>query len=127
MLRLRERANRCRQFKRDHRLATHWLQPMMAGDRRWVARHEIECAGQFRPRGGRGFAAHVADLSTHGCRVRGAGSPLVGSYSWITLPTLESRYARIAWCDGAAAGLDFAEPLHPAVAEMLVQRAATRS
>lgn len=49
---------------------------------------------------------------------------MVGTYSWIVLPTLESRYARVAWCNGGAAGLDFAEPLHSAVTDMIVERAA---
>ena len=122
MLRLRERTNRCRQIKRDHRLAAHWLQPTMAGDRRWIDRHEIELVAELRPRGGRRLETRVGDLSPLGCRIHGTCNLIVGSYSWITFPTLESWYARIAWCDGSAAGLDFAEPLHRAVTDMLVHR-----
>ena len=123
LLKLRERANRCRQIKREHRFAADWLQPSLSGTRRWTGRTKIQLTTEFRPRGTKGSKARVTDISAYGCRLERVGMLPVGSYSWVKFPTLESWYARVAWCDGTAAGLDFAEPLHPAVTDMLIARA----
>ena len=122
MLALRERVNRCRKARAAHRADPRWLQPTLAGDRRWTARTRLQMSAQLRLRGRRRGPVELSDFSSHGCRIRNSGTIAVGNYAWLMLPTLESWYARIAWCDGAAAGLDFAEPLHRAVADMLIQR-----
>ena len=122
MLKLRKRANQCRQIKREHRFAADWLQPSLPGTRRWRGRTKVQLTTEFRPRGRKGSEAQVTDLSAYGCRIEQAGTLPVGSYSWVKFPTLESWYARVAWCDGTTAGLDFAEPLHLAVTNMLIAR-----
>ena len=105
-------------------IAADWREPRPTGDRRWATRACVTLSAQFRPRWQRGLCVRVENLSARGCGITGPGTLAVGSYSWITLPTLESRYARVAWCDGSAAGLDFADPLHKSVADMIIQRAA---
>jgi hypothetical protein len=87
----------------------------------------LKLAAQFRPRWQSRIGVRVENLSSLGCCITGAGQLLVGTHSWIILPTLESRYARIAWCGGNAAGLDFAEPLHKSVTDMMVKRSADAS
>jgi hypothetical protein len=67
----------------------------------------------------------ILDLSTHGCAARSAVPQRTGADCWLILPTLESWYARVAWSDGDLFGLDFAAPLHRAVAGMIVDRAGT--
>jgi hypothetical protein len=104
-----------------------WREPKPAGDRRWTVRSCVILNAQFRPRWQRALCIRVENLSARGCGITGSGSLIPGSYSWITLPTLESRYAQVAWCDGNAAGLDFADPLHKSVADMIIERAATTS
>lgn len=105
-----------------HRIATDWLEPAMAGDRRWTPRSSINSRAAFRLRWQRRFGVQVENFSTHGCRIAHGGCLIKGTYAWITFPTLESWYARVAWCDGGAAGLDFADPLHKSVADMIVTR-----
>jgi hypothetical protein len=39
------------------------------------------------------------------------------------VPTLESWYAKVAWREGDTWGLDFVDPFHPAVADMVIRRA----
>lgn len=118
------RAKECRSARSRHRIAEDWLQPVAPGNRRSTTRSHVGIEAQFRPRWRRRFPVEVDNLSTQGCRITGPGQLVVGTYSWIVLPTLESRYARVAWCNGAAAGLDFTDPLHRAVAEMIVEQAA---
>jgi hypothetical protein len=101
-----------------------WREPRPTGDRRWADRALVQLEAQFRPRWHPGSSVRVANLSSYGCGIAGAGQLVVGGYSWIILPTLESQYARIAWCDGKAAGLDFADPLHVSVTDMIIQRTA---
>jgi hypothetical protein len=114
----------CRSVKVRHRIAKDWLEPRPAGDRRWAERSVVDLDAHFRPRWQHRFGVQVANLSTHGCRIAGSGHLVAGTYSWIVLPTLESWYARVAWCSGGAAGLDFADPLHKTVADMIIARAA---
>jgi len=126
VLKLEERARDCRSIKANHRIATDWLVMAPAGDRRWTVRSSVSLGAEFRPRWRRRFGVSVEDLSTHGCRIGNPGRLVVGTYCWIIFPTIESWYARVAWCDQARAGLDFGEPLHKAVANMLIRRTAKR-
>jgi hypothetical protein len=123
---LGELARECRLAKARHRIAPDWLEVKPAGDRRWTARSAVSIDADFRPRWRRRFGVHVENLSTHGCRITDPGHLIPGTYSWIILPTLESRYARVAWCDSNAVGLDFVEPLHRAVVDMIIRRTAAR-
>jgi hypothetical protein len=124
---LGELARECRLAKARHRIAPDWLEVKPAGDRRWTARSAVSIDADFRPRWRRRFGVHVENLSTHGCRITDPGHLIPGTYSWIILPTLESRYARVAWCDSNAVGLDFVEPLHRAVVDMIIGGAAART
>lgn len=122
LLKLRERANWCHEARKEHRFAADWLQVGRPGTRRWSGRTEVQLTSEFRSRGRKGNERQVTNLSDYGCRLEQVGNLPVGSYSWVKFPTLGSWYARIAWCDGTTAGLDFAEPLHPAVTDMLISR-----
>jgi hypothetical protein len=124
------RGERCQKYGpiRDrHRLAADWLQPTHVPDRRWTTRSETKLPSELRPRRLRRFSVSVENLSTHGCRITDSGSLAIGTYAWIILPTLESWYAQVAWSQGGAAGLDFHRPLHRAVKDMLVERAAPQN
>jgi len=57
----------------------------------------------------------VLDLSVGGCCIATDLELERGARVWIRLPGLESAPARIAWSDGARAGLTFDNPFHPAV------------
>ena len=100
------------------------LGPVASHDRRWFQRSSAEVAAAFRERGRTRLPVQLVDLSAKGCKVKLNGSVVVGSHAWVMLPTLESWYARVAWTEGGEAGLDFVQPLHRAVAEMIVARAA---
>ena len=103
-----------------------WLTPSLAGDRRWIRRVACRMPAAFRESQRRRVGVELANLSTHGCAVRGAAPQQVGARCWIILPTLESWSAKVAWCDDAMIGLDFVQPLHRAVAEMIIDRVTRR-
>jgi len=67
--------------------------------------------------------AQVVNFSRHGCAIESELTPAVGAFCWIKVPTLESWYAKVAWRDGDRCGLDFVDPYHPAVADMVIRRA----
>ena len=117
-----ESGDRYRQIENEHRVASDWLLPSRPGDRRLMARTHANVAAAFRPRGSSRYSVKVDQMSPAGCRIAPAGCLSVGSYAWITFPSIEGWYSRVAWCDGDVAGLDFAQPLHPAVARMIVGR-----
>lgn len=120
MLRMRDRVNRSRQriAPRDNRCFI----PTLNGDRRWVVREAVQTGADLRERGRPRFSVQVINLSTHGCAVKSRLMVATGSRSWITLPTLQSWYASVVWRRGDVMGLEFEEPMHRAVTEMIVQR-----
>jgi hypothetical protein len=122
VLEFRVPADRYRQIENEHRVASDWLVPSRPGDRRWMARTQVNVAAAFRPRGRGRYAVTVDQLSPIGCRIAQAGCLSVGTYAWITFASLEGWYARVAWGDGDVAGLDFAQPMHAAVARMIIER-----
>lgn len=125
MLEFREFGDRHGRIENQHRVASDWLVPLRPGDRRCMARTEINVAAALRPRGQGRYAVTVDQVSPIGCRIASAGRLSVGSYAWVTFPSIEGWYSRVAWCEGDAAGLDFAQPQHPAVTRMIVDRSAS--
>jgi hypothetical protein len=111
----------------DDQRPDRWLIPTLAGDRRWVRRVACRTPAAFRERQRTRLDVEVVNLSTHGCAVMSDETQTVGAHCWITLPTLESWYAAVAWCNGRLFGLDFSEPLHRAVAEMIIHRSSLRA
>lgn len=121
MLRLRDRISSPVQGGRQE--PAGWLKPTLGGDRRWVGRAACRTIAGFRECQKTRLEVEIVDLSTHGCAARSATPQRTGADCWLILPTLESWYAKVAWCDGDLFGLDFAAPLHRAVAEMIIHRA----
>lgn len=99
-----------------------WRTPNWAGDRRRIRRVSCRTPAAFRESQRKPIGVKVVNLSTHGCAVKSSESQEIGRRCWIILPTLESWSARVAWSNGSLFGLDFSQPLHRAVAEMIVQR-----
>jgi hypothetical protein len=92
-------------------------------ERRWVRRSDAVLDATLRERGRMRRIGKVANLSTDGCRIDLDEVMPVNANAWVTLPSLESRYSRVAWCRDGSIGLDFEKPLHTAVADMLIARA----
>lgn len=91
-----------------------WLEPASWVNRRQLERVDLGLPAILnRPNQYRSKVV-LADISTHGCRVD-AGGLRLGDRVWIHLPTLEAVCAHVAWATPEEAGLEFRQPLHPAV------------
>jgi hypothetical protein len=103
--------------------AEPWPRPILGQDRRWTARAAVRLQIGFRePQKGR-CDVRLVNFSRFGCAIESDLTPEIGAFCWMKVPTLESWYAKIAWRDGNRFGLDFVDPFHPAVADMVIQRA----
>ena len=65
----------------------------------------------------------ISDLSVSGCAIVSAGHPLApGAAYGLKIDGLETLGSTAAWSDGHAAGLEFENPLHPAVSDHVAAR-----
>ena len=87
---------------------------------RSFARAPVRIAASLREPAKPSSPVTVTDLSARGCRILTRQRLAAGTIVWLRLPGLESWYATIVWATGAAAGLAFDRPFHPAVAEKLI-------
>jgi hypothetical protein len=107
----------------DCAMAGPWLQPTLGGERRWAARTEVHFDVTFRAIHLARLDVEIVNFSRFGCALSGTPAPALGAYCWLTIPTLQSWHATVAWQDENGFGLDFVDPFHPAVAAMIVDRA----
>ena len=112
------RANRDRQGRTAADSAQ--FSPGSERERRWRPRAAASFAARFRERWRARFDVGIVELSTHGCRVECATPPTPGAGCWVMLPAIESLYARVVWRRDSHFGLEFEQPLHPAVIAMLL-------
>lgn len=85
-------------------------------------RKSVDIGAGLRQRGASGVSVSILDLSTHGYRASTHLMLEPGADLWLKLPGLEPKHSRVAWTDGHLIGCAFAEPLHPAVLDMVVRR-----
>lgn len=100
-----------------------WKRPVRARERK-TTRLPVDMSAGLRQRGAGGVSVQVVDLSAHGFRVASHLALEIGTDVWLRLPGLEPYHATVAWQEGSYIGCAFERPLHPAVVEMLVRRAA---
>jgi len=87
-------------------------------DRRRAPRAPTTIAGVAKTGQGARHALEITDLSVGGCAVRSTGHPLAaGSAYGLKIKGLETLGSTAAWTAGQTAGLEFVNPLHPAVAD----------
>ena len=104
-------------------MADRWLTATLGGDRRWTVRAAVRFQAAFRERQLERCDVQVVNLSRFGCAIEGTLTPSIGAFCWLKVPTLENWYAKVAWREGGRWGLDFVDPFHPAVADMIIRRA----
>lgn len=85
-------------------------------------RIDIVATVRLRQAGDSGFPTKVFDLSLEGCRLEFVEPPQLGETIWLGFEGQESLEASVRWVKGNVAGLEFAQPVHPSVFDMLVNR-----
>lgn len=76
----------------------------------------------LRRTGSANFRVRVLDLSTTGCRLDVVDRPNLDERVWIKFDGLGAIESRVCWVAGFKVGLKFANPIHPAVFDQLLQR-----
>ena len=85
-------------------------------DRRRTPRYEVEVDGLVSAKGGAAYPVAIANLSVEGCRFTASGRRIpAGTLLAIGVGPMGLLHARVAWRIGAVHGVNFDQPLHPAV------------
>jgi PilZ domain len=91
-------------------------------DGRAAERKPVGISAQLREAGGSRMDIDVLDLSRTGFRTACIYNVPVGARVYLTIPSFSAMEAVVAWRDGAGFGCKFAQPLHPAVFDMIARR-----
>lgn len=80
-----------------------------------------QVAGEMvlRRSGSPNYRVAVMDLSRFGCRCEFVERPNIEERVWVKFDGLEALEAEVCWVESSSAGLKYANPLHPAVFDML--------
>ena len=90
-------------------------------DGRSAERRIVNLAARLREPGARIVDADVKDLSTDGYMAVTELSLEVGANVWLKLPGLEPQNSRVIWTEDGRTGFQFANKLHPATLELLIE------
>lgn len=88
---------------------------------RTAERRIVNLAARLREPGASIFDAEVQNLSTDGFMANVPVALEPGTTVWLRLPGLEPQNSRVVWCEEGRAGFQFANPVHPATIDLLVQ------
>ena len=83
-------------------------------------RRIVNLAARLREPGATMAEIDIINLSTEGFMAQGEVKLEAGSYAWLKLPGLEPQNSKVVWVEDGKAGFEFANPLHPATLEQLV-------
>ena len=71
---------------------------------------------------GRRYCVKIFDVSQHGCKAEFVERPKLDELVWVKFEGLDALRAVVCWVRGFEVGLEFGNPIHPAVFEMLVSK-----
>lgn len=85
-------------------------------------RTEVAAEVALRRSGRPSFRVRVLEVSLTGCKLELVDRPDVDEQVWIKFDGLEAIEAIVRWTAGFKAGLKYANPIHPAVFELMLTR-----
>ena len=91
-------------------------------DVRAAERRLVGIRAQLREMGSGRQDVNVEDLSITGFRVDSIYRVTVGATVFLTIPTFAAMEAQVVWAHKSGYGCQFAQPLHPAVFDMIARR-----
>ena len=83
-------------------------------------RTALDAEVALRRTGHHHYKVSVYDASPHGCRIEFVERPSLKERVWVRFEGLEAIEAQVCWVDGFVAGVEFVNPIHPAVFDRLV-------
>lgn len=93
-------------------------------DPRRSARVGLSAEITLRRSGHGGYRVKIVDVSPHGCKAEFVERPELDEHVWVRFEGLKALEAIVCWVRGFEVGLEFENPIHPAVFEGLVSRLA---
>ena len=94
-------------------------QLLQLSDRR-SERVALNASVSLRRSGQLNYRVRIFDASLHGCRVEFVERPRVDEQLWVKFDGLQPLEAEVCWVEGFSVGVNFAQPVHPAVFERLI-------
>lgn len=94
-------------------------------DPRRAERVPLRADIDFRRSGEHRWRVNILDFSPGGCRVELPVRVKPDDMIWISLPGLEAIQGTVCWVKEWTAGVEFINPLHPAVFDMVRERMRT--
>ena len=85
-------------------------------------RVHISAEIMLRRAGQRNYRVSISDVSPHGCKAEFVERPEFDEHVWVKFEGLEALEAIVCWVRGFEVGLEFENPIHPAVFGMLVSK-----
>ena len=82
----------------------------------------LDAVVMLRRSGQLNFRVRVYDASQHGCRVEFVDRPDLDEQLWVKFDELQPIAAEVCWVEGFSVGLNFRQPIHPAVFDRLITR-----
>ena len=76
----------------------------------------------LRRQGRQSYIANLFDLTPKGCRVEFIETPRAGEKMWAKIDAFDSIEATVRWVEGFYGGLEFSNPIYPAVFDLLLAR-----
>jgi PilZ domain len=80
----------------------------------------LNASVSLRRSGQLNYRVRIFDASLHGCRVEFVERPSLEEQLWVKFDGLQPLEAEVCWIDGFMAGVNFRQPIHPAVFDRLV-------
>lgn len=100
--------------------------PLLKPSERRSERVALNAGVSLRRSGQLNYQVRIFDASLHGCRVEFVERPNVDEQLWVKFDGLQPLEAEVCWVEGFAVGVNFVQPIHPAVFERLVSGLGSR-
>jgi PilZ domain-containing protein len=111
-------------LKRQHMLApllgARMGEPLLQPSERRSERISLNATVSLRRSGQLNYRVRIFDASLHGCRVEFVERPNFDEQLWVKFDGLQPLEAEVCWVEGFTVGVNFFQPIHPAVFDRLV-------
>ena len=92
------------------------------GTERRSGRMAVNAEVALRRSGQLNYRVRVFDASPSGCKLEFVERPELDERVWVKFDGLDAIEGIVCWVEGHQAGVQFANPMYPAVFEMLLPR-----
>ncbi|HSQ98336.1 MAG TPA: PilZ domain-containing protein [Sphingomicrobium sp.] len=89
---------------------------------RAAPRRPVNAEVRLRRSGELNFTVDVHDLSERGCRTEFVERPRIGEIVWVKFGSLAALECTVRWVNGYQGGLEFNQPINPAVLDMIIRQ-----